>query len=123
MNHHATIKTGTQRKPTPDIICFKDAEERWFNANDSLLSLYRLNQAEWRNKIEAEQAEFKAPIYREAFKNCHRFDKLTWDKGRISRSEEIIPDTHGQRHVFDVIKIPVFNQDLSHKEHADEPAI
>lgn len=100
---------------TPDIICFKDAEGRWLKANDSILKLHCLEGVDYRGHTESELAEFTAPIFREAFRNCAGSDEAAWNAGGLSRTEETIPDADGHLRVYDVIKIPLFRIDGSRK--------
>ncbi|MFH1121079.1 MAG: PAS domain S-box protein [Bacteroidota bacterium] len=100
---------------TPDIICFKDREGRWLLANDSILKLYCLEGVDYRGKSEPELAEFTADLYKDSFRNCDDSDEYAWKAGRQSRTEETIPDIHANLHVFDVIKVPLFNEDSSRK--------
>lgn len=100
---------------TPDIICFKDHEGRWMLANDSILKLYCLGHVDYRGLTEFELAEFTADIYKDAFRNCGVSDEIAWEAGKLSRTEETIPDIYGVNHVFDVIKVPIFREDGSRK--------
>lgn len=100
---------------TPDIICFKDSEGRWLLANDSILRLYCLEDVDYHGLTEFELAEFTADQYKEAFRNCGTSDEAAWNAGKLSRTEESIPDIAGQVHVFDVIKVPVYKDDGSRK--------
>jgi len=100
---------------TPDIICFKDSEGRWLQANDSILNLYCLEGVDYRGKSEPELAEFTADLYKDAFRNCGDSDENAWKAGKQSRTEETIPDINGILHVFDVIKVPLYNADNSRK--------
>ncbi|MEI6899393.1 MAG: PAS domain S-box protein, partial [Bacteroidota bacterium] len=100
---------------SPDIICFKDAEGRWLQANDSILELYQLSNVDYFCKSEIELAEFTAPMYQDAFRNCYLSDEIAWQKGILSRTEEAIPDIQGITHIFDVIKIPLFDEENNRK--------
>lgn len=100
---------------TPDIICFKDAGGRWLQANESILKLYNLQDVDYRFKTESELAEFTHEIYKDAFRNCKSSDETTWQTEGLSRTEETIPDIHGVLHVFDVIKVPLYNENGSRK--------
>lgn len=100
---------------TPDIICFKDAKGRWITANESLLKQYGLLGVNYMGKTEFELAEFTAPVFREAFLNCEGSDDLAWSQGAASRTVENIPDTKGNLHVFDVVKVPLYHPDGSKK--------
>jgi PAS domain S-box-containing protein len=100
---------------SPDIICFKDDEGRWMLANDGLLQLYGLKGIDYIGKSEFELAEFTAPIFREAFRNCKGSDDGAWALGSLFRAVENIPDTTGRMHTFDVVKVPLFHDDGSRK--------
>ncbi|MBK7215103.1 MAG: PAS domain S-box protein [Bacteroidales bacterium] len=99
----------------PDIICFKDGEGRWLQANDSILDLYQLSGVDYRNKTEFELAPFTADMYQDAFRNCGNSDDLAWATPGGARTEELIPDVHGNLHVFDVIKKTLFYPDKKRK--------
>jgi PAS domain S-box-containing protein len=96
---------------TPDIICFKDGEGRWLEANKADLELFELTDVDYHGKTDAELAEYTASRYREAFLECQYTDELAWQKGGLSRSEEVIPQPGGTRKVLDVIKVPIFEPD------------
>ncbi len=100
---------------TPDIICFKDGETRWIQANDSMLNVFSLQDVDYTMKPEAELARLTKPFYSEAFNNCAKSDDLAWEAGCLSRTEEVIPNPDGKNRVFDVIKVPLYNDDKSRK--------
>lgn len=93
---------------TPDIICFKDGQGRWLEANQADLELFSLVGVDYQGKTDAQLAEFTAPLYREAFLACEASDEAAWRSGGISRGEEAIPTLRGDTHIYDVIKVPVF---------------
>jgi PAS domain S-box-containing protein len=96
---------------TPDIICFKDGQGRWLEANDADLELFSLKGVDYRGKTDSELAEFTDPIYREAFLTCEESDEIAWQLKRVSQSEEVIPTPEGRDKVYDVIKVPLFEDD------------
>lgn len=100
---------------TPDIICFKDGEGRWLQANESLLRLYNLENIDYRIKTESQLAAFTSGTQNAAFLNCGISDELAWKAGKQFGIEETIPDRYGNLHIFDVIKVPLFNDDNSRK--------
>jgi PAS domain S-box-containing protein len=119
-NTYVRIKENEEKLKTlinasPDIICFKDAEGKWLEANDAILDLYKLNNIDYKNKNELELSDYTADIYKEAFKNCGISDDLAFAKETTSRTDEIIPDVYGNLHHFDVIKVPLYNDDKSRK--------
>lgn len=98
----------------PDIVCFKDGEGRWLEANDFDLNLFELSGVDYKGKTDAELAEF-SPFYKNAFLNCMESDESAWQTGRLVINDEIIPRPYGSSLVFEVIKVPMFNPDGSRK--------
>ncbi|MBU0473538.1 MAG: PAS domain S-box protein [Bacteroidetes bacterium] len=94
---------------TPDIICFKDAKGRWLIANEADLELFSLNGVDYLGKTDAELAQFTDPIYKNAFLSCMVSDEEAWAKKKLSQGEEVIPTIDGSERVYDIIKVPVFD--------------
>jgi|GEM_PF-981738 len=99
---------------TPDIICFKDGQGRWLEANDADLKLFQLDNVDYRGKKDSELAKY-SDFYYEAFMTCEASDEIAWQKGEISRGVEIIPKPDGSENVYEVIKAPLFESDGSRK--------
>ncbi len=99
---------------SPDIICLKDGEGRWLEANKADLQLFQLENVDYRGKKDSELAQY-SPFYYDAFMACEESDEIAWQAGTLSRSVEIIPTPTGQDKIYDVIKFPVFNNDGSRK--------
>ncbi len=95
---------------TPDIVCFRDGEGHWLEANDAELELFDLKGASYKGKKAAELAEF-SEFYREALLDCETTDELAFQKHAPVRGEEIIPRPDGTTMVYDVIKAPLFHPD------------
>lgn len=93
---------------TPDIICFKDGEGRWLEANEADLELFCLKGVDYKGKTDIELAEYTHPIYKQAFLTCKETDEKAWQAKGISRGEEIIPRPDGTVKIYDVIKVPLF---------------
>ncbi|MDG4551292.1 MAG: PAS domain S-box protein [Candidatus Contendobacter sp.] len=92
----------------PDVVCFKDGAGRWLEANAFAVRLFGLEGVTYRGKTDAELAEHR-PAYREAFRRCEETDELAWQRGALNRSDERIPQPDGTDRIFDVIKIPRFD--------------
>jgi len=95
---------------TPDIICFKDGEGRWLEANDADLELFNLKGVPYKGKKDSELAQY-SPLHSAAFLACEATDEISWRKGVVSRGEENIPRYDGTVSVYDVIKSPIFYPD------------
>ncbi len=91
----------------PDIVCFKDGEGRWLEANKADLELFQLVDVSYRGKKDSELANYST-FYKDAFLTCEATDEKAWENGKMSRSEEIIPKPDGDKRIYDVIKIPLF---------------
>jgi PAS domain S-box-containing protein len=98
----------------PDLVCFKDGEGRWLEANDADLQLFELEGVDYRGKTDSELAEL-SPFYREAFLTCGETDKEAWEKDALSRGEETILRPDGTVRIFDVIKTPVWTAEKQRK--------
>ena len=100
---------------TPDIVCFKDGKGRWLQANNSDLELFCLTDAPYHGKTDSELAEYTHPIFRDAFYQCEKSDERAWLNEELFQEEETIKRPDGTVKVYDVIKVPVFNDDGSRK--------
>ncbi len=100
---------------TPDIICFKDGEGRWLEANRADLELFHLTDVDYRGKKDSELAEYTPSVFRDAFLYCEETDERAWQKGVLTRSEEYIETPDGGVRVYDVVKVPIFHEDGSRK--------
>ncbi|MBU0679186.1 MAG: PAS domain S-box protein, partial [Verrucomicrobia bacterium] len=98
----------------PDIVCFKDGEGRWLEANDFDLKLFGLAGVDYHGKKDSDLAEY-SDFYREAFLTCEESDEVAWEARGISRGEEVIPRPDGPPKIFDIIKVPMFNRDGTRK--------
>jgi len=94
----------------PDIVCFKDGEGKWLEANDFYIKLMGLEGVDYRGKRNSELAEFNK-FYRDTLKIRDDSDEKTWELGVTTRKDEIIPQKDGSVMVFDNIKIPMFYPD------------
>jgi PAS domain S-box-containing protein len=115
----ATLLENEERLRTlinamPDIVCFKDGEGRWLEANDFDLRLFEIGDVEYQGKTDSELAGYSG-FYRDAFLACEESDEAAWHLGKTSRDEEIVPKPDGSRLTFDVIKVPLFHPDGARK--------
>ncbi|MEG4800016.1 PAS domain S-box protein [Microcoleus sp. ARI1-B5] len=94
----------------PDIVCFKDGEGRWQEANQAILELFELEKIDYRGLKDFQLGELSS-FYREALQACEVSDREAWEKGKLSRGEEAIGRSNGTLKIYDVIKVPVFHPD------------
>ncbi|MEH7010474.1 ATP-binding protein [Neobacillus niacini] len=95
-----------------DFVNFKDGEGRWIQANDFGLKLFQLENVDYFGKKDSELAEY-SEFYSESLKYCEFSDEETWEKGTITRCEEIVSRSDGSSKIFDTIKVPLFHEDGS----------
>ncbi len=94
---------------SPDFICFKDAKGRWLITNDAGLNLFDLQEENYIGKTDIELAK-ENPFYAETLEYFYASDNNCWLKKDIYRTEEIIKKPSGEEKVFDIIKVPVFDE-------------
>lgn len=97
-----------------DFVNFKDGEGRWIEANEFGLKLFQLENVDYRGKKDSELAKY-TDFYGDALRYCEISDEETWQHGKVTSMEEIIPQPDGTNKTFDTIKVPLFNNDGSRK--------
>ncbi|MBS4195670.1 EAL domain-containing protein [Lederbergia citri] len=98
----------------PDMIIFKDGQDRWINANQYAQSLFGLEETEYIGKTSAELA-LKKPLFRELFLSRYEQEKKVWELGSLERSEVSFSRQNGLNVTLDVISKPIFDQDGTKK--------
>lgn len=114
-SHESKMRLRTLINATPDIICFKDGNGAWLEANNADLELFGLRDVDYYGKTDAQLAEFTNPIYRDAFNQCELSDEKAWTNNDIYIDEEVIPKPDGSENIYEIIKVPMFNADGSRK--------
>jgi len=94
---------------SPDIICFKDGQGRWLEANQAILKLFQLETIDYQGKTDSQLAHLTHPVYRNILLASEISDKMAWQTQSPIRQAEIIPIAPGESSVFDVIKVPIFD--------------
>ncbi len=108
-------KLMTLINSSPDSIFFKDGKGRWQIVNDAGLDLFKLSGVDYVGKKDSELAHLADSIYSDSLGMCEGTDEETWQEGRQTRCEEVVPSPDGLSTVLDVIKVPLFNKDGSRK--------
>jgi diguanylate cyclase (GGDEF)-like protein/PAS domain S-box-containing protein len=98
---------------SPDAVYFKDGKGAWMAANPRGLAVFHLQGVDYQGKTDVELAEFAHPIYRHVFLNCHISDEVAWQAKEFNQIEELMVLPEGGSKNFDVIKMPLFNEDGS----------
>jgi len=97
---------------TMDVIFLKDGAGRWQLINEAARRLFTLTEIDYQGKTDLELAGL-IPGRQAELAFCARSDQQAWENRQPLRSEEFIPHENGQVHCFDVIKVPLFNDDGS----------
>lgn len=97
-----------------DIVCIRDGEGRWLEINNYGLKVFDLEGIDYRGKKVLEFSE-KSSFYKDVFLQCEKSDVEAWLKGTAIRYDEIIKKSDGTTLIFDMLKIPLFNEDGSRK--------
>jgi signal transduction histidine kinase/ABC-type uncharacterized transport system substrate-binding protein len=96
---------------TPDIICFKDPNERILQANNSILDLLNIKEKDYKFKSFGELINVSC-ITKNNLATFKNYDNKCWEYGDVYRTEEIV--THQRENIdktYDIIRIPLFNED------------
>lgn len=99
---------------TPDIIQFKDGQGRWITANNAALEFFGLDEEHCIGMSDLDLA-VQNKKFKDVFLECAKSDNQTWEAAKLTRTSEIIPQSDGGTMVFDVIKVPLFDEDGSRK--------
>ena len=99
---------------TPDIIIFKDYKGRWVLANEIAIKLYGLENVSFYNKTDSDLINITTKFISE-FENNIKTDKLAWEKASMISFDEIFYSIDGKEKVFEVIKLPIYNDDGTKK--------
>ncbi len=98
----------------PDIVCFKDANNRCLVANRFYLDLFRLDALDYLN-CTTEELSRQSPFYERFMTTCGETDEQAWNEKRAISFEQTIPLQEGGEKIFDMLKLPLFNGDGSRK--------
>ena len=94
----------------PDIVCFKDGEGRWLEANKAILEYLQLQGLDYRGKRGSE-LPFTQAFHRAVFLAGEVSDDSVWQRGQSARREENIPAPDGSPRTFEIVRIPLFHED------------
>jgi len=98
----------------PDIICYKDGQGRWLQANGADLDLFQLNGVNYFGKTDAELAPY-TPFFKEAFEACMETDEIAWENKNSSHAIEVIPQPDKASRIFNIVKAPLFEESGARK--------
>lgn len=99
---------------TPDIICFKDGNGRYIKANEAHRKFLNLKSDDYIGKNDEELLKLKSD-YKDDILRFIQSDIKAWGKKGVWRGEEKFISEDGSCKVFDVIKVPIYNEDGSRK--------
>lgn len=98
----------------PDAVSFKDGKGRWVFANKSMLEVFNLIGKDVIGKTDLELIEYDE-FFREELEACAKSDELAWEKKAPIQRTEIVKKLDGGYRIFDLIKVPAFNEDGSRR--------
>ena len=101
-------------RATPDLICLKDGEGRYFEANPAFCSLTGLSRADVIGKTDQELDQILLERGLAPLAGCASPpDEEVGEGRRYRRFIRTVVDLAGESHVLDVIRVPLFNGDGS----------
>jgi len=99
---------------TPDIIYFKDANGKWLLANNSAIELFEMDINNYIGKSNLELASIN-DFYSDFLTEEDANDYNAWNSSKTQRSSKNIPLRNNKDRIFDMIRVPLFNDDGSGK--------
>jgi PAS domain S-box-containing protein len=93
----------------PDSVCFKDGTGKWLVSNNSNVELFELAGVDYEGKTDSDLAG-ESDFYKDAFRNCAESDEKAWQQRCSTRTDETVRLADGTSKIFEVIKVPTFDQ-------------
>lgn len=94
----------------PDVVCFKDGEGRWLEANEFAVRAFGIADISYRGRASDELAASGASRG-DIFRSCISSDEQAWQAKKATRTEWAIPQPDGSVMTLDVIGVPLFHPD------------
>ena len=98
----------------PDLVCFKDGKGRWLVANKFYLDIAGLDAVDYHGRTSADLA-LMSRNFGEFMLTGSLSDERAWQEHRPIVYEKDLPTPDGGAKVFDVIKIPLYEDDGSRR--------
>jgi len=98
----------------PDLVCFRDGKGRWLVANKFYLELAGLDHVDYHGRTSSDLAHMSSG-FGEFLLTGSLTDERAWSDKKTVAYEKELPTRDGGAKVFDVIKIPLFEDDGSRR--------
>lgn len=98
----------------PDIVCFKDGNGCWLEANDVALRFFALDAINYQGQTDAELA-VRHEACRETLLAWAENDEEAWRAGCISRCELSLRRPDGLVRMFEMVRVPLFQDNEMRK--------
>ena len=98
----------------PDLVCFKDGKGRWLVANQFYLDVAGLKGIDYQGRGGHELARLSHQ-QSELLLSTIETDERAWREKQAISYEKEVASSKGGAKVFDVVKIPLFNDDGSRR--------
>ena len=99
---------------SPDIIFFKDGKGKWIEVNESVKECLDLKSDDYKRKTNYDLAN-ESDFHKATLLHCAKTDEIAWQNKKMSSFEETVIKKDGSNSTYDIIKIPVFNEDMTRK--------
>ncbi|MBC7908703.1 MAG: EAL domain-containing protein [Rhodospirillaceae bacterium] len=98
----------------PDLVCFKDGKGRWLVANQFYLDVAGLKGVDYHGRGGHELARLSQD-HGDFLRGSIDSDERAWSERKPISYEKELDSPDGGAKVFDVVKIPLFNEDQSRR--------
>ncbi len=94
----------------PDIIIFKDDQNRWIKANPAALRLCQLEKVDYHYKTDLELSDYLPKKLKNLLNVFNKSDQKLWDAKAPVRYTENIKPNNNSSIILDIIKVPLFQK-------------
>jgi diguanylate cyclase (GGDEF)-like protein/PAS domain S-box-containing protein len=98
----------------PDLVCFKDGKGKWLVANQFYLDVAGLKGVDYHGRGGHELARLSQG-HGDFLRGSIESDERAWSEKKPISYEKELASPEGGAKVFDVVKIPLFNEDQSRR--------
>lgn len=97
-----------------DLVCLKDGNGRWIEANEVAENLLEFNQMHLHDPKNPENEKWY-PYTEDFWRESDKTDHQAWESGKMIQYEREMLGQNGEKFTFSIIKIPFYDHDGSKK--------
>ncbi len=100
---------------TPDIIYLKDGDGNWIEINKGMMDLLGIDENKLSRSNNPDIVDIIDESSKDILKSFERIEESTWLNKSLTRIEQWFTNQYGEELCFDIITVPLFNEDNTRK--------